>query len=101
QLAGDASYSPAQVHASVKRGGESIEAVQHGRVGDLTVGLQIIQLRAVDYLDVRAAPRTRARDNVRGAVAVDLGSGHGDSPLEWRVVGKEICQKGIAGRHGA
>ncbi len=76
-------------------GGE--EAGQQGAVGDLAVGLDLGQFRAVDDLDVRAAAGAGGDDDFGQAVAVEVVRGHADAAAEAGVEGEEAGQQGAVG----
>ncbi len=85
----------ARVTPPRKLAGEGEEAGQQGAVGDLAVGLDLVQFGAVDDLDVRAAAGAGADDDVGAAVAVDVVGGDGDAAAEAGVEGEEAGQQAV------
>src|SRR5207302_10317194 len=64
---------------------KSQEGAQQCRVSDLTVALDLVELRAIDDPHLRPA-RGHAGDDVGAAIAVDVAGGHGDAARESRPV---------------
>src|SRR6185437_17127912 len=66
--------------AGVDRGGQNLRRDR----------IALIQFVAVDDEDLAAAAGPGAGDDVRGSVAGDVASRHGDAAAEVRIVGEEI-----------
>src|SRR5262249_22829495 len=73
------------------------KAGQQGRSRDFAIRLDLVQLGAVDDLDVRPTAGASARDDVGEAIGVDVGGRYGNSAPEGGIIGVEAGHQGGAG----
>src|SRR5262249_18740304 len=85
------------MHAARKRRTICKKVAQERAIGDLGVRLQLSEFGAVDDLDLRAAARACAGDDVDVAVHVDIGHGDVDTAGEPGAVSEEAAQEGAIG----